>query len=144
MTIEANAIIKVLHSSLTTRWFESLDRVPQQQDQPHGRKETAEPYDQAIVAEDDVTWLDDRQFQTHQLFNHNIGGTACITIQCYMYNNTDNSHYENFDYIGADDDVHAFEPDSDWDYSDFKEKMKEEFSEYKKKAVPKPDMRKTD
>ena len=40
-----------------------------------------------------VTWLDDRQFQTHQLCNHNINAsTVCITIQCYMYNASDNSH----------------------------------------------------
>lgn len=134
---QANAIIKVLHGSLTTRWFESLDRVQQQQ--TSGSE--AEPYDYAVVSEGDVTWLDNRQFQTHQLFNHNIDGTASVTIQCYMYNENDNRHYEDFDYVGGDNDISPFEPDSDWDYGVFKEMLKVEFSNYKKTAIPTPDFK---
>lgn len=135
---QANAIIKALHGSLTTRWFGSLDRVQQQKD----KMCEAKPYDQAIVAKGDVTWLDSRQFQTHQLFNHNIDGTACITIQCYMYDDRDNSHYENFDYVGDDNQIYPFVPNSDWDYGCFKTKLKDEFSKYKEGAVPKPDFKK--
>ena len=130
---EANAIIKVLHGSLTTRWFASLDGAQEEEDQ-----DKIEPYDQAVLAEGDVTWLDDRQFQTHQLFNHNEGGTACITIQCYMYNDSDNRHYENFDYVGDDGNIYPFVPNSDWDYGTFKKMLKKEFSTYKKTVVPKP------
>lgn len=135
---QANAIIKVLHGSLTTRWFESLDRVQQDQD----CKRPLVPYGQAVVSKGDVTWLDDRQFQTHQLFNHNIDGTACVTIQCYMYNDSDNRHYENFDYIGGNNEVEPFVPNSDWDYSEFKRLLQEEFSAYKESAQPKPDFKK--
>lgn len=135
---QANAIIKVLHGSLTTRWFESLDRV--QQDKNCNRP--LAPYAQAVVSKGDVTWLDDRQFQTHQLFNHNIDGTACVTIQCYIYNDSDNRHYENFDYIGGDNNVEPFVPNSDWDYLEFKSKLQKEFSTYKATAEPKPDFKK--
>lgn len=137
---QANAIIKVLHGSLTIRWFESLDRAQQQQDIT---QRPPVPYDQAVVSNGDVTWLDDRQFQTHQLFNHNINGTACITIQCYMYNDRDLNHYENFDYIGGEDSdkIIAFVPNSDWDYNYFKELIREEFTNYKKGAVPKPNLK---
>jgi hypothetical protein len=121
-----NAIIKVLHGSLTTRWFTSLYEVNEK------------PYAQGVVAEGQVTWLDDRQFQTHQLFNHNVNGTACVTIQCYLYNDDDNRHYENFDYIGGDDEIHPFVPDSDWGFADFKEKMRKEWDAYKQTAVPVP------
>lgn len=138
---QANAIIKVLHGSLTTRWFESLDRTQQQIEM--SREKSAIPYDQAVVSNGDVTWLDDRQFQTHQLFNHNINGTACITIQCYMYNDRDVNHYENFDYVGGNsgDNIIGFVPNSDWDYENFKHLIKEEFMKYKQEAVPKPDFK---
>ncbi|GFH44671.1 hypothetical protein CTEN210_01145 [Chaetoceros tenuissimus] len=138
---QANAIIKVLHGSLTTRWFESLDRVQQQKELLTSTCNPV-PYKQAVISEGDVTWLDDRQFQTHQLFNHNVDGTACITIQCYMYNNRDVSHYENFDYIGGtDNEIIGFVPNSDWDYECFKQLLKEEFSKYKENAAPVPDLK---
>jgi hypothetical protein len=138
---QANAIIKVLHGSLTTRWFESLGRTQQQIEM--SREKSASPYDQAVVSNGDVTWLDDRQFQTHQLFNHNIDGTACITIQCYMYNDIDVNHYENFDYVGGNngDDIIGFVPNSDWDYENFKHLIKHEFMKYKQEAVPKPNFK---
>jgi len=138
---QANAIIKVLHGSLTTRWYESLDRV--QQEKLENPRAQVKPYDQAVVSKGDVTWLDDRQFQTHQLFNHNVDGTACVTIQCYMYNDSDNSHYENFDYVGGggDSNIYPFVPNSDFDYGVFKCKLQHEFSEYKREAEPKPDFK---
>lgn len=54
-----NAIIKVLSGGLTTRWYYALDPALQYDDY----------YSDAAVSEGDVTWLDDRQFQTHQLYN---------------------------------------------------------------------------
>ena len=61
---QCNSIIKVLSGSLTARYFAGLsldDKVP---------------FKQAVVSEGDVTWLDDRQFQTHQLFNHNLNRSS--------------------------------------------------------------------
>jgi predicted metal-dependent enzyme (double-stranded beta helix superfamily) len=120
-----NAIIKVLYGSLTTRFYASVYEV------------TEEPYGQSVLSAGQVTWLDDRQFQTHQLFNHNTG-TTCVTIQCYLYNDDDDRHYKAFDYIGGDSALHEFVPDSDWDYAEFKKLMREEWAEYKAKAVPMP------
>lgn len=138
---QANAIIKVLHGSLTTRWFESLDRVQQQKELLRPSTNPV-PYKQVVVSKGDVTWLDDRQFQTHQLFNHNVDGTACITIQCYMYNDRDVNHYENFDYVGGtDSEIIGFVPNSDWDYETFKHLLKDEFSKYKENAAPTPDLK---
>ena len=64
-----NSIIKALHGPLTMYCYKSSD--PQDAD---------EPYASDIVAASDVTWLDDRQFQVHRLFNHNTNETACVTI----------------------------------------------------------------
>ena len=128
----ANAVIKVLHGSLTTFWFKSLE------------KEDDVPYTSAQCKSGDVTWLSDRQFQTHRLFNHNVGnnnepGPPCVTVQCYMYNDEDDQHYEYFDYL---DDVtketKQFEPNSDWDYLEFKQLLFAEYSAYKKVAQPQP------
>ena len=58
-----------------------------------------------------------------------------------MYNDRDVNHYENFDYVGGEDKIIGFVPNSDWDYECFKHLIKEEFSEYKKGASPKPDLK---
>ena len=79
-----------------------------------------------------VTWLDPGQFQTHQLYNHNIEGNMCATIQCYKYSKTDFEHYEFFDYLDEDaKKVCQFAPKSDWRYSDFKEQIRAEWVAYK-------------
>lgn len=116
---DANAIIKVLHGSLTVEWFRSLN------------KQEMKYYDKSIAAEGQVTWLNDRQFQTHRLFNHNVKGNMCATIQCYMYNNSDTNHYEYFDYLDSDGNIQKYTPDSDWDYSEFKKCIHAEWQTYK-------------
>jgi uncharacterized RmlC-like cupin family protein len=122
-----NAIIKVLQGSLTTYFYKSLEKHDQT------------PYDKVVVAAGDVTWLDDRQFQTHRLFNHNTN-TACVTIQCYMYNNDDDLHYEYFDYLNDKNCTEKFTPNSDWDFIDFKSQLRDEWEAYKKKAAPEEDI----
>ncbi len=117
---ECNAIIKVLHGSLSCRWFSSL----------HAEDDT--PYQQAVVSASQVTWLDPGQFQTHQLYNHNIEGNMCATIQCYKYSKDDHQHYEYFDYINdKTDEVCQFTPTADWRFSDFKEQIRAEWNAYK-------------
>ncbi len=116
-----HAIIKVLHGSLSCRWFRSL------------QIEESKPYLQAVLSAGQVTWLDPGQFQTHQLYNHNVEGNMCATIQCYKYSNTDFEHYEFFDYIDADKQaICQFEPKADWRYSDFKAQIRAEWDVYKK------------
>ncbi len=46
----------------------------------------------------DVTWLSPYLNQVHKLTNVN-SYTTCITIQCYLYGNADDSHYDYFDYF---------------------------------------------
>lgn len=117
---ECNAIIKVLHGSLSCRWFKSL------------QFEENKPYQQAVLSSGQVTWLDPGQFQTHQLYNHNIAGNMCATIQCYKYSKLDFEHYEYFDYLNEDTKkVCQFTPKSDWRYSDFKEQVRAEWNAYK-------------
>jgi len=116
-----HAIIKVLHGSLSCRWFRSL------------QIEESKPFQQAVLCAGQVTWLDPGQFQTHQLYNHNIEGNMCATIQCYKYSDTDFEHYEFFDYIDADkQEVCKFTPKADWRYSDFKAQVRAEWEAYKK------------
>lgn len=117
---ECNAIIKVLHGSLSCRWFRSL----------HTNENR--PYQQAVLSADQVTWLDPDQFQTHQLYNHNIEGNMCATIQCYKYSKADSRHYEFFDYINEEtQQVCQFVPNADWRYSEFKAAIKKEWDVYK-------------
>ena len=115
----ANAIIKVLHGSLTCQWFRSLSQFENK------------PYDTLVLGAGQVTWLNDRQFQTHRLYNHNISGNMCATIQCYMYNSTDNLHYEYFDYLSHNGQKNQYTPQSDWDYLSFKQLIREEWESYK-------------
>lgn len=117
---ECNAIIKVLHGSLSCRWFRSL------------HTDETVPYQQAVVSAGQVTWLDPGQFQTHQLYNHNIEGNMCATIQCYKYSQSDLQHYEYFDYINEETQkVCQFVPNADWRYGDFKALIREEWNAYK-------------
>ncbi|KAL7564916.1 hypothetical protein ACA910_009404 [Epithemia clementina (nom. ined.)] len=135
---QCNAIFKVLHGSLNIRYYSGLNT------------HRFEPYGQAVVAAGDVTLLDDRQFQTHQLYNL----TAClvffsilrlpfdftsVTIQCYLYNDHDHKHYENVDYIGGDKQICPFVPNSDWGFGTFKILIRSEWDAYLKRAVPKPE-----
>lgn len=115
----ANAIIKVLHGSLTCQWFRSLSQFEK------------EPYDTLVLGAGQVTWLNDRQFQTHRLYNHNISGNMCATIQCYMYNSMDKRHYEYFDYLSHNGQKNQYTPQSDWDYLSFKQLIREEWESYK-------------
>ena len=64
--------------------------------------------------------------QTHQL--KNTGDKTCVTIQCYMYDSTDNKHYDYFDYLGNAGNIHQYTPDVDMDFIDFKELMLEEWA----------------
>lgn len=117
---ECNAIIKVLHGSLSCRWFRSL------------QFEEDRPYQQSVLTAGQVTWLEPGQFQTHQLYNHNIAGNMCATIQCYKYSKSDAQHYEFFDYLNEDaQEVCQFYPSADWRYSEFKALIRAEWDAYK-------------
>jgi hypothetical protein len=48
-----------------------------------------------------------------------------------MYDKEDKSHYDYFDYIDSDGKKQQYEPDSDMDFMDFKELMKNEWKNKK-------------
>ena len=115
----ANAVIKVLYGEITVRLFDMLS------------VSHTNPFKTVTIKEGDITWITPRLNQTHQLHNENPR-TICVTVQCYLYNIEDNSHYEYFDYI--DDDrkgIGNFLPNSDMSFLAFKEQMKKEWAEQK-------------
>jgi len=85
-----------------------------------------QPFAVANFLKDDITWISPTLNQTHQL--RNLEKPTCITIQCYMYENDDVAHYDYFDYIDGNGQRKQYEPDSDMDFVQFKELMKQEWS----------------
>ncbi|CAG8660698.1 14919_t:CDS:1, partial [Dentiscutata erythropus] len=111
------AVIKVLYNEIVTRYFAGLD--------PEEKKW----YYQVSFQEGEITWISDKFYQTHQLVNRTR--KMCATIQCYQYRNSDNDHYEFFDYIDKKDGIKHFKPNSDWHFTEFKNLIKEEWKQYK-------------
>lgn len=112
-----NAIIRVLHGSINVSLYAFLCED----------EEGISPFARANFGKDDITWITPSLNQTHQLKNLESNTDTCITIQCYMYDNEDDSHYDYFDYIDADGKKQQYEPDSDMDYLAFKQIIKEEW-----------------
>jgi hypothetical protein len=110
----ANAIIRVLYGNIHVRLFPYLSPKVQS-------------FGSATFKKDDITWVNTTLNQTHQLINPKSNNKTCITIQCYMYDEADNGHYDYFDYIDADGIKQQYEPDSDMDFLAFKALMKQEW-----------------
>lgn len=87
-----------------------------------------EPFGAGDFKKGDVMWISPTLNQIHQLRNNSTKQT-CVTIQCYMYDGTDDKHYDYFDYLDAAGKVQQYEPDSDMDYEAFKALMLEEWAE---------------
>jgi len=110
----ANAIIRVLHGSINVSLYPFLC--------PEG----IQPFGTYSFDKDDITWISPTLNQTHQLYNSD-DTTPCITVQCYMYEGDNDIHYDYFDYIDADGIKQYYEPDSDLDFIQFKEIIREEW-----------------
>ena len=119
----ANAIIRVLHGSINVSLFSFLCED----------KNGLDPFAQVNFNKDDITWISANLNQTHQLKNLDVNTDTCITIQCYMYDLNDVSHYEYFDFIDEDGIKQKYDPDSDMDFIEFKNLMKKEWMENKNK-----------
>jgi hypothetical protein len=91
-------------------------------------KDGVEPFGSHDFKKDQITWISPIFNQTHQLENLPSSTETCITIQCYMYNEEDVTHYDYFDYIDDNGTKQQYEPDSDMDFVKFKETMKQEWS----------------
>jgi len=116
----ANAVIRVLHGQIHVDLFPMLSEYHR------------EPFASVDFLEGEVAWISPRYNQIHRLINTNPANLTCITIQCYLYGSKDTEHYRYFDYLedNGDKDIHQYEPDSDMDFIDFKEKMREEWEAY--------------
>jgi len=112
----ANAIIRVLHGAINVSLFPYLSA-------------DVGPFDVVDFVKNDITWISPTLNQIHQLKNLPTNTNACITIQCYMYNNENMVHYDYFDYIDDNGKTEQYEPDSDMDFIQFKTLMKKEWSE---------------
>ena len=113
----ANAIIKVLHGSINVKLFPYLS----------GNTEAVKPFAVKNFHKNDITWISPTLNQVHQLTN--IGNKhTCITIQCYMYEQENTTHYDYFDYVDDNGEIKQYEPDSDMDFVEFKKLMKEEWN----------------
>jgi hypothetical protein len=120
---EANAIIRVLHGNIHVSLFPYLCNDP----------EGVEPFATKDFKTDDITWISSTLNQVHQLKNLETNETACITIQCYLYDSDDVKHYDYFDYLSNNNNnKEQYEPDSDMDFLEFKKKMREEWENVNK------------
>jgi hypothetical protein len=113
----ADAIIRVLNGDIHVKLFPFLC----------AEKDTIQPFASRNFTKDEITWISPTLNQTHQLKNLNTNTQTCITVQCYMYDKNDTTHYDYFDYIDADGNKQQYEPDSDMDFVEFKKTMKEEW-----------------
>ena len=109
----ADAVIRVLHGEIHVDMY------------PYLSMSYVQPFAQADFKKDDITWISPTLNQIHKLTNK--GDKTCVTIQTYMYNGQNNTHYDYFDYIDADGKKQQYQPDSDMDFLDFKALMKKEW-----------------
>ena len=113
----ASAVIRVLNGSVQVSLFPFLST------------DEVSPFAKAVFSKEDITWISPTLNQVHQLKNLETNKDTCITIQCYMYEQNDTRHYDDFDYVEKGLPVQQFEPDSDMDFVDFKKRMKTEWEE---------------
>lgn len=113
----ANAIIRVLHGKINVSLYPFLC----------DSSETVEPFATKEFVKDDITWISPNLNQIHKLKNSDSSSESCITIQCYLYDSTDTTHYDYFDYLGNKNSKQQYEPDSDMDFLDFKKTIRKEW-----------------
>jgi hypothetical protein len=114
----SNAIIRVLHGKINVKLYPFLS----------GQKDGVEHFSSADFSENEITWISPTLNQTHKLMNDKSNTKTCITIQCYMYDNENSTHYDFFDYLDENSEIQKYEPDSDMDFVSFKELMKKEWN----------------
>lgn len=115
---DSNAVIRVLHGKISVKLFPFLSGDPK----------GVEPFAVKEFNKDEVTWLSPNLNQVHQLHNSDENKETCVTIQCYMYDNENKTHYDYFDYIDNKGKIKQFEPDSDMEFIQFRETLKKEWS----------------
>jgi len=116
----SHAVIRVLHGKINVKLFAFLC------DEKEG--DSIEPFSEKQFVKNDITWISPTLNQVHKLTNLETNKDTCITIQCYMYDEKDKTHYDYFDYLDSGGVKKQYEPDSDMDYITFKETIKEEWN----------------
>ena len=116
----ANAVIRVLHGKIHVSLYPFLC-------------DSVAPFATADFKKDDVTWISSTLNQVHMLKNVDRNTETCITIQCYLYDQTDKVHYDYFDYLGNANQKNQYEPDSDMDFVEFKKTMRKEWESRKRR-----------
>jgi len=116
----SHAVIRVLHGKINVKLFAFL--CDEKDD------DGIDPFSEKQFVKNDITWISPTLNQVHQLTNLETNKETCITIQCYMYDEKDKTHYDYFDYLDSDGEKKQYEPDSDMDYITFKETIKEEWN----------------
>lgn len=114
-----HAIIKVLRGTIDVDLYRMLP----------GKKSSGKPFGAAEFKPGDVTYLMPEVNQFHLLKNKHKNADTCITIQCYSYGQSDDNHHATFDYM-ENHKLGHFDPISDYDFLDFKAKVKEEWEKY--------------
>ena len=110
----SDAVIKVLHGEIAVSLYSMLSL----------HHEAPFAVDRFRAGE--VTWISARLNQVHKLMNE--ASDPCITIQCYMYAETNLTHWPYFDYLEKSDIAH-FDPNSDADFAAFKAIIKKEWEQ---------------
>jgi hypothetical protein len=113
----SSAIIRVLNGSINVSLFPFLCED----------KKGINPFLNTNVNNGEITWISPTLNQVHQLKNLEQNTDTCITIQCYIYENDNTTHYDYFDYVAASGNIKQFEPDSDMDFIEFREIVKKEW-----------------
>lgn len=114
-----HAVIKVLRGEIDVDLYRMLP----------SKTSSNDPLDTVSFGTNDVTYLMPEVNQFHLLKNNLKNTDTCMTIQCYSYSKNDDTHYSTFDYVEGGK-VDHFNPISDYDFLDFKAKVKEEWTSY--------------
>ncbi len=120
----SSAVIRVLHGKINVKLFPFLCN------EEYG----VDPFSEVQFVKNDITWISPTLNQVHQLKNLDTNRDTCITIQCYIYEQKDKTHYDYFDYLDGNGEKHQYEPDSDMDFILFKKTVKSEW-ENRSKAI---------
>ena len=111
----AYAVIKVLHGEIkVTIYNKTWNSEDKQQE-----------LTSFTAKQGDVTWISPNWFQTHKLTNES-SNMYCATIQCYKYGCEEELMWPYFDYLDGKT-VKEFLPDSDFDYTELREDLLEEY-----------------
>jgi hypothetical protein len=119
----SSAIIRVLNGSINVSLFPFLS------------SSNIEPFANMNFNKDDVTWISPTLNQVHQLTNLESNKDTCITIQCYMYEEEDYVHYDYFDYLDTDGNKQNFDPNSDMDFIEFKNLIRDEWDKKNNETI---------